>query len=301
MIQNREGVLYTNEAIVDPVAYIQANPEIVQQVPNNSGAEGLVISAPDFDVMVSKMQFEPGDEIKRYEVETGDVLGALYRNGSATVPLNIEQGTTASARYYPSPRYVNNLVERLDLRPGEDVLRFAHAVGYDDIPGPVYAKHLQAGEFPQSAGRSSNHFAHDRGSDHAPGVILAPKEFTQRAIHMATLYDKYQDTRHISKEFNPVVNFDTASSDVGFVSSSLYSNIKAGEMHYAPERTLCRISRYMAYDYIEDVPYDHLKDVSGGYDEEARKAGELIFNHLLELAPKIVALQNEQAAIQEKK
>ncbi len=296
-------MIFTNERIVDPVAFMEANPDIVNHFepaapyyhPVIEETNGVIVSGPDIDMLVSNETPQHTKSFRK-ETEPSPVLGPLYRDGHVGRYL-LGDGYINIA-WYPSPRYVNNLLEQLELRPGEDVLKFAHAPGHDEIPGPVYAAYLQRGEFPQSAGEVPRDFDHDRGGAHAPGVILAPKNFTVRAITTALLYDQRRRGPITPSETeNPVANFDRASEKLSYIQHQLGNwGLKDTYSDHNTDLHLFNVSLDVLYQYLtgDSVIYtaDHYNRNPPG---AAQRVGETIFDHIHELMPRIEALQTELA------
>ena len=271
-------MIVTQENIVDPVGYVNANPSLLNQ-------DKIVISGFDLDMLIEPLQTNEPPVVGQTETKESPHLGRLYLSG---VAYGIEvDGRYADVSWYPSPAYVNELIEKMGLRPGEDVLRFVHnnqVNEYNRIPIEPYCKDLADGNFPQTT--HSGFFGHDRRSDHAIGVLLAPQVFAKNVMAEANGALGFGRFGRKTALDSVGSHFDSASAGISRYTNKLSVNLTTTDVSSSGE----------------DLYYHHYIQwmlSAGDTEKQRRKAGanihEVIFSHLVELKPTLDRLKAEVA------
>jgi hypothetical protein len=225
-----------------------------------------------------------GGQIGRTDWEVSPLLKNLYVGGKAS-GIKTAGGGVLLIYWMQSAAYSNQLGESLDLRPGEDFLRFVPADS-DAIKQTTYRAHLARAEFPQSSG--GRYFFHDRNDDHAVPVLLMPPSMTQNIIEKAkTTPDKsLNDKVTFSRSHTFIDSFDRGTAAIGRVLTAL-----------AAGRNYEDLSGFVHHDFWEIPSFMNLKMRK----KNERLAADELMAHYNELVPKLAALQAATPALIERK
>ena len=282
-------MIYTNESIRDPELFLQAEESVVGELQDG---DSELISGDDIDMLVTK--YDLGDDVLsvgRNLRVVSKVLGRLYLSGSAQGIVIGDSEVQVS--WYPSPKYVNNLMQELGLRPGEDTFAFTHCSMGGDIPANEYFRHLQAGEYPLST--QSRRFDHDRHDDHAIGVILAPPMFAQSMMKMIGRY-KPLIPRKDPDALPRKGSVKYYVQDFDYLTTGMSWQIRdfADELDQDFQDVVMRGESL--YPFPSSFLTEKKSRLESRHDFE-RRAGEVLFNHLVELKPRIDELQKSIAPL----
>jgi|GEM_PF-3181992 len=168
-------MITTHEAITDPVAFVHANPSIMD---NETGGQSQVIAGPDFDVLIEPTlaKNQPNRPVRQ---EVSSFLGSLYLRSKAYVHLPGDK--KYMLRWYPSSQALNTLSEEIGQHPGQDAFMFT-TVPQEEISDTLYQHYLMRGILPQSG--QGYLFDYER-NNFTPGNLLLPPHVVQRTVRLA--------------------------------------------------------------------------------------------------------------------
>jgi hypothetical protein len=218
------------------------------------------------------------------ERNTSSALGSLYRHG--VVSAKSAEGQPYWLKYFPSPDYLNRLSEQLDLRPGEDVLKFVNHEG-GQIPASEYVGHLAVGEFPQAT--QGIWFEHDRLDDHAPGVLFSPPIVARKAMEFAIALNpnsRFSSHQH-QKTIQVARDYDRVTSQINSFVKRNDARLRNGLDGLDPADTA---DYYYLY---QNAMFFEMRYVRFRHLGISKRIAEIMIDHLAELIPKIERLQED--------
>lgn len=273
-------MITTNENITDPVEFLKADPALAAGL-EPGGA--IAISGPDVDVSIKRLKYD-AVRFGRVSEHTSRFLGNIYVQCAAYGEQ--VDGISYDLGWFPSPTAVNNLIESMGLRPGEDVMRFTHSEGAE-ISAKRYFKHITDKEYPQSTDAGSFTFAHDRNRDHAIGVLLMPKAMTDVIVETAKrggMHSKYTFT----KTSGMAESFDRTTGTLGKIADQELWPRLANQEEDAVEK----VANDTTWSNFISAPKLWPTHERGAKKRRLDRI-KMLSDHLLELHPKVVELQSE--------
>ncbi|HSX29846.1 MAG TPA: hypothetical protein VLE73_04790 [Candidatus Saccharimonadales bacterium] len=257
-------MITTNEAIKDPIAFLQADPSIMigQQIVSQ------VITAPDLDVLIEPtfLRYPNGRTAIKPVCR---FLGDLYFKAIGYTEL--PNDTRYMLRWFLSSRAMNDLSEELGRKPGEDALKF-ETVPFDMIPDGPYVDYMAHGVCAESSG--PDEFDHDR-TNHRSGNFLLPPSVVRKVIQRAgsgdeRLVAKFDD---MSAVYNDIIQNCTTWETINsrkLLSGNLTSDLQV-------------IDCLRAFWTKEDSPKKTRKFMAD--------VGKQIIEHLEEIRPRVHEIQ----------